>query len=108
MHKCYCQRPELETNSAVGASAATLMQLRLQHSAADTAPVQHLHALELARHSDDVTASTRATNMKIEELNDCLVTESNIALLKKIKNCTDTPKQKNTLYPSIVKQKQKN
>ena len=83
------------------------MQLRLQHSAADTAPVQHLHALELARHSDDVTASTRATNMKIEELNDCLVTESNIALLKKIKNCTDTPKQKNTLYPSIVKQKQK-
>ena len=71
MHKCYCQRPEVETNSAVGASAATLMQLRLQHNAADTAPVQHLHALELARHSDDVTASTRATNMKIEELNDC-------------------------------------
>ena len=33
--------------------------------------------------------------MKIEELNDCLVTESSIAQLKKIKNCTDTPKRHN-------------
>jgi len=76
-----------------GASAATLMQLRLQHSAADSAPGQHQCVPDQARHFDDVTAGAKATSMKIEELSDCLVTESSVAQLKRIKNCTDTPKR---------------
>nr|POF14624.1 hypothetical protein CFP56_26726 [Quercus suber] len=75
-----------------GASAATLMQLRLQHSAADSAPGQRQCVPDQARHFDDVRAGAKATSMKIEELSDCLVTESSVAQLKRIKNCTDTPK----------------
>nr|POE97853.1 hypothetical protein CFP56_35421 [Quercus suber] len=66
-------------SSNEGASATTLVQLRLQHSATDSALGQHQHVSGQAKHSDDVTACARATNMKIEELNDCLVTESSIA-----------------------------
>ena len=75
-----------------GASVATLMQLRLQHSAADSSPGQHQCVPGQARRFDDVTASAKATRMKIEELSDCLVTESSVAQLKRIKNCTATPK----------------
>nr|POF05302.1 hypothetical protein CFP56_35965 [Quercus suber] len=49
------------------ASAATLMQLRLQHSAADSAPGQHQCVSDQARHFDDVTADAKATSIKIEE-----------------------------------------
>nr|POF22430.1 ribosome biogenesis protein wdr12 like [Quercus suber] len=75
------------------ASATTLMQLKLQLSAADSAPGQHQCVPNQARHFDDVIAGTKATSMKIEELSDCLATESSFAQLKRIKNCTDTVKQ---------------
>ena len=93
--KSCCQRPDGETSSAVGASAATPVQLRLQHSAADSAPGQHKHASEQAKQSDDTTASAIVTNMKIEELNDCQRTESCITKLKKIKNSTNASKRQN-------------
>ena len=69
------------------------MQLRLQHSAADSAPGQHVS--EQAKQSDDTIASTRVTNMRIEELNDCQRTESCITKLKKIKNSTNASKRQN-------------
>ena len=78
-----------------GASAATLMQLRLQRSATDSAPGQHQCVPDQARPFDDITAGAKATSMKIEELSNCLVNESSVAQLKRIKNCTDTPKRQN-------------
>ena len=96
------QLPHSATDSAprqhqhvAGASATTLMQLRLQHSTANSAPGQHQCVPDQARHFDDVTAGAKATSMKIEELSDCSVTESSVAQLKRIKNCTDTPKRQN-------------
>ena len=84
--------PSSVPSSTAGALAATLVQPRLQHSAADSAPGQHQCVPDQARRFDDVTASAKATSMKIEELSDCLVTESSVAQLKRIKNCTATPK----------------
>ena len=75
--------------------AATLMQLRLQRSATDSAPGQHQCVPDQARPFDDITAGAKATSMKIEELSNCLVNESSVAQLKRIKNCTDTPKRQN-------------
>ena len=71
------------------------MQLRLQLSAADSARGQHQCVPDQARHFGDVTAGAKATSMKIEELSDCLVTESSVAQLKRIKNYTNTPKRQN-------------
>nr|POE95336.1 hypothetical protein CFP56_05694 [Quercus suber] len=71
------------------------MQLKLQLCAADSAPGQHQCVPDQARHFGDDTAGAKATSMKIEELSDCLVTESSVAQLKRIKNCTDTPKRQN-------------
>nr|POF10570.1 hypothetical protein CFP56_45955 [Quercus suber] len=58
--------PRLHQHVA-SASAATLMQLRLQHNAADSAPGQHQCMSDQARHFDDVTADAKATSIKIEE-----------------------------------------
>ena len=71
------------------------MQLRLQHSAADSAPRKHKHASKQAKQSDDTTRSARVTNMKIEELNDCQRTKSCITQLKKIKNSANASKRQN-------------
>ena len=83
------------SSSAAGASDATQVQPKLQHNAADSAPGQHQCVPDQARPFDDITASAKATSMKIEELSNCLVNESSVAQLKKIKNCTDTPKRQN-------------
>ena len=99
------QSPKAVVSSyAAGASDATQGQPKLQYSAADGAvvsssadgaPRQHQCVLDQARPFDDITAGAKATSMKIEELSNCLVNESSVAQLKKIKNCTDTPKRQN-------------
>ncbi|XP_075636898.1 uncharacterized protein LOC142609167 [Castanea sativa] len=92
-----CQRHNVETSSAVGASAAALVQLKLQHCAAGSASGHHQCASDQARHSDDITASVKATNMKIEELDDCLVAGSNSSQLKRIKKLRKSLIAKNKL-----------
>ena len=92
----WCQRHDGKTSSAAGAtSAATPVQLRLQHSAADSAPEQHKSASDQARQSDDTIASARVADMKIEGLNDHQRTESCITQLKEIKNSTNVSKRQN-------------
>ena len=76
-----------KTSSAASAtSVATLVQLRLQYSATDSAPDQ-------ARQSDDTIASARVADMKIEGLNDHQRTESCITQLKEIKNSTNVSRR---------------
>ncbi|XP_075658622.1 uncharacterized protein LOC142628397 [Castanea sativa] len=80
-----------------GASAAALVQLKLQHNATGSASSQHQCASDQARHSDDITASVKASDMKVEELDDYLIIKSNSSQLKKTKKCTDTSKQQKTV-----------
>ena len=89
-----CQRRDEKTSPAAGAtSAATPAQLRLQHSAADSAPERHKHASEQARQSDDAIASARVANMKIEGLNDHQRIVSCVTQLKKLKHSTNMSKR---------------
>ena len=80
---------------ASGASGATLMQPKLHHSAADNASTEHQCTSDQARAFDDVAASAKVTNVKIEELIDCLTSEFDVAQLKRIKSCIDMPKLQN-------------
>ncbi|KAL4595795.1 hypothetical protein ACB092_12G117200 [Castanea dentata] len=86
-----CQRH----NVAIGASAAAIVQLKMQHNAAGNAAGQHQCASDQAEHSDNITANVKTIDVKIEELDDCLVTESSGPQLKKVKKCTDTSKRQN-------------
>ena len=56
-----CQRHDDKTSTTT--SAATPEQLRLQHSAAASAPKQHTQALEQARQSNSAITSARANDM---------------------------------------------
>ncbi|KAF3943768.1 hypothetical protein CMV_029704 [Castanea mollissima] len=81
-------------SSAAGLTlAATPEQLRLQHSAAASAPEQHKHAPEQARQSDDAIASARVEDMQIEGLNEHQRIVSCVTQLKKLKNSTNLSKR---------------
>ena len=93
-----CQSSKASASSvtcASGASGATLMQLGLHHSAADNASTEHQCTSDQARPFDDVAASAKVKNVKIEELTDCLTSESDTAQLKRIRSCIDMPKLQN-------------
>ena len=61
----------------------------------DNAATEHRCASDQARVFDDVATSAKATNVKIEELTDCLTSESDVAKLKRIKSCIDMSKLQN-------------
>ena len=85
-----CQRHDDKTSTTTGAtSAATPEQLRLQHSAAASAPEQHTQAPEQARQSN----SARADDMQIEGLDEHQRIVSCVTKLKKFKNSINLPKQ---------------
>ena len=71
------------------------MQPKLHHSAVDNASTEHQCTSDQARPFDDVAASAKVTNVKIEELTDCLTSEFDVAQLKRIKSCIDMPKLRN-------------
>ena len=85
-----CQRHDDKTSTTTGAtSAATPEQLRLQHSAAASAPEQHTQAPEQARQSN----SARADDMQIEGLDEHQGIVSCVTKLKKFKNSINLSKQ---------------
>ena len=93
-----CQSSKVSASSvtcASGASGATLMQPKLHHSAADNVSTKHQCTSDQARPFDDAAASAKVTNVKIEELTNCLTSESDIAQLKRIKSCINMPKLQN-------------
>ena len=93
-----CQSSKASASSvtcASGASGATLMQPKLHHSAADNVSTEHQCTSDQARPFDDVAANAKVTNVKIEELTNCLTSESDIAQLKRIKSCINMPKLQN-------------
>ena len=65
------------------------------HNAVDSVATEHQCASDQARVVDDVAASAKAINVKIEELTDCLTSESDVAKLKRIKRCIDMSKLQN-------------
>ena len=89
-----CQRHDDKTSTTTGAtSAATPEQLRLQHSAAASAPEQHTQALEQARQSNSAIASAKADDMQIEGLDEHQGIVSCVTKLKKFKNSINLSKQ---------------
>ena len=91
-----CQSSNVAASAkATCASGATLMQPKLHHNAVDNAAAEHQCASDQARVFDDVAASAKATNVKIEELTDCLTSEYDVAKLKRIKSCIDMSKLQN-------------
>ena len=93
-----CQSSKVSASSvtyASGASGATLIQPKLHHNAVDNAATEHQCTSDQARAFDDVAASAKVTNVKIEELTDCLNSESDVAQLKRIKSCIEMSKLQN-------------
>ena len=81
-----CQRHDDKASTTTGAtSAATTEQLRLQHSAAASAPEQ-------ARQSNNAIASARADDMQIEGLDEHQRIVSCVTKLKKLKNSINLSK----------------
>ena len=74
-----CQSSNVSASSVTCASGATLMQPKLHHNAVDNAATEHQCASDQARAFDDVAASAKVTNVKIEGLTDCLTSESDVA-----------------------------
>ena len=71
------------------------MQPKLHHSAVNNVSTEHQCTSDQARRFDDVAASAKVTNVKIEELTTCLTSESGTAQLKRIKSCVNKPKLQN-------------
>ena len=75
---CQSSKVSASVTRASCASGATLMQPKLHHNAVDNAATEHQCTSDQAKAFDDVATSAKVTNVKIEELTDCLNSESDV------------------------------